>query len=74
VSKLLFNDQIFVSTYVGPVRADGGPRKRVQIMSRDPANASGRVDDKMLSLSMAEWTALRRAVDQLGPDCDGPEL
>ena len=56
---------LIITTYAGPVRADGGNRRRVQITVWDTRGLTR----TYTTLSMSQWAELRRAAAALGPDC-----
>ena len=71
MSKTVWDaDGLVITTYTGPLRPDVEPRKRIQIAGWD--------HDKQrrtwATLGMGQWASLRRAIEALGPDCDGPEI
>lgn len=60
---------LVITTYAGPVQGDGQSRKRVQVAGWD----HDRQERTWATLGMGQWAELCRAVEALGPDCDGPE-
>lgn len=55
------DDEVIISTYIGPIRGARGPRTRVQIVLATPTHGNA-----VMSLDLVQWESLCNAVRDLG--------